>query len=121
MLGIVDINKLNKGNVTQIFTAIEATTTSAKIKCVGYNAILIDAEFSGAANWTFKVQGSLTENGTYKDCYELANTGSMAAMSYQTNASKVFLFKGIPDWVKIVATEDVDGQTVTVKVQPLNV
>jgi hypothetical protein len=115
------IDQIVKGNVTEIFTAIDATTTSAKIDCRGYNAILIDAAFSGAANWTFKVTGSLTENGTYKDCYELANTGSMAAMSYQTNASKVFLFKGIPDFIKIVATEDVNGQTVTVKVQPLNI
>jgi len=45
----------------------------------------------------------------------------MAAMSYQLNSNKVFLFKGIPDWIKIVATEDADGATVTVKVQPLNV
>jgi len=121
MMGIVDIDKINRGNVEEIFTAIDATTTSAKINCKGYNAILIDAAFSGAANWTFKVQGSLTENGTYKDCYKLKDDGTMALMSYQTNASRIFLFKGIPDWVKIVATEDVDGQTVTVKVQPLNI
>jgi hypothetical protein len=115
------IDQMIKGNVTTVHSAIDATATSAKIDCRGHNAILVDVEFSGAQNWTFKVQGSLTENGTYKDCYELANTGTQTLMSYQCNGSRVFLFKGIPDWVKIVATEDVTGVTVTVKVQPLNV
>lgn len=109
-----------KGTVITAHSAIDATTTSAAIDCRGYNAVLVDVTLSGVANWTFKVQGSLTQGGTYKDCYELANTGSMVAMSYQTNASKVFIFKGIPDWIKIVATEDVNGQTATVLVQPLN-
>lgn len=120
-MGMVEIDQMIKGNVTTAHSAIDATTTSAKIDCRGFNAILIDVEFSGTANWTFKVQGSLIENGTYKDCYELANTGTQTLMSYQCNANRMFLFKGIPDWVKIVATEDANGQTVTVKVQPLNV
>ncbi|KJS84988.1 MAG: hypothetical protein JM58_09470 [Peptococcaceae bacterium BICA1-8] len=113
---------MKKGLVTVAHSAIEATATSSAIDCRGYNAILISAAISVAvALWTFKVQGALSSTDTFADCYELANTGSMAAMSYQTNASKVFLFKGIPDYVKIVATEDADGATVTVKVQPLNV
>jgi hypothetical protein len=110
-----------KGAVTLAHSGISATTTSTVINCEGYNAILIQAIFSATQNWTFKVQGCMTENGTYTDIYELANTGSMAAMSYQTNASKMFLFKGIPDYVKIVATEDVNGATVTVYAQPINV
>jgi hypothetical protein len=109
-----------KGAVTLAHSAIDATATSAVINCEGYNGILIHAIFSGAANWTIKVQGSLTENGTYSDIYELANTGTMTAMSYQTNASKVFVFKGVSDFVKIVATEDVSGQTLTVYAQPIN-
>jgi hypothetical protein len=121
MYGTVSINHMQKGLVTTAHSAISATATSVPINCEGYNAILVSVDFSAAQNWTFKVQGSLTENGNYFDVYELANTGSMAAMSYQTDADKIFLFKGIPDWIKIVATEDVDGATVTVKVQPLNV
>jgi hypothetical protein len=117
---IQQIDNIYKGNVVTAHSAITATAISNKIDCRGKNAVLIQALISVAAqNWTFKVQGSMTENGTYTDCYELANTGSMALMSYQTNASKMFLFKGIPDWIKIVATEDVDGATVTVNVQPL--
>jgi hypothetical protein len=110
-----------KGAVTLAHSAIDATATSAAINCEGYNGILIHAIFSGEANWTIKVQGSMTENGSYADVYELANTGTMTAMSYQTNATKMFLFKGIPDFVKIVATEDVSGQTITVYAQPINV
>lgn len=117
---VLQIDNIYKGNVIKVHDAITATATSVKIDCRGKNAVLIQALISVAVqNWTFKVQGSMTEHGTYTDCYELANTGAMALMSYQTNASKMFLFKGIPDWIKIVATEDVDGATVTVNVQPL--
>lgn len=115
------IDQVLKGNVTTLFTDLDATATSNAVDCRGYNAVLVDVEFSGAANWTFSVQGSLTEHGTYKDVYEQANTGTMTKMSYQCNSSRMFLFRGIPDWIKIVATEDVDGQKVTVRVQPLNV
>jgi hypothetical protein len=96
MYGTVSVQHQQKGPVTTAHSAIEATATSSPIDCTGYNAVLIEAIISDTYNWTFKVQGCLTENGTYSDCYELANTGSMAAMSYQTNSSKVFLFKGIP-------------------------
>jgi hypothetical protein len=113
--------KLSKGDVTTTHSAITATTTSAEVDCRGYNAILISAAISAAVqNWTFKVQGCMASGGTFVDCYELANTGTMTLMSYQTNVSKIFVFKGIPDYIKIVATEDVDGATVTVQVQPLN-
>lgn len=115
---INQISHLYKGSVVTVHSAIEATATSDAIDCQGYNAILMFFTTSAANNWTIKLQGSDSKNGTYADCYELANTGSMAAMSYQLNSNKVFLFKGIPDWIKIVATEDVDGSTVTVKIQP---
>lgn len=118
---INELGRQFKGDITTVHTAITATATSAIVDCRGYNAILIDFTISGTANWTISLTGSLNRNGTYKALYELANTGSMAAMSYQTNASRLFIFKGIPDWVKVVATEDADGQTVTVKVQPLNI
>lgn len=117
----IDVAKMSKGGVVTAHSAITATATSSEIDCSGFNAVLVEASLSGAYNWTFKVQGCLQSGGTFVDCYEQANTGSMVAMSYQTNASKIFLFKGIPDYIKIVATEDADGATVTVKVQPLNV
>jgi hypothetical protein len=120
-MGMTDVYMMSKGAVTTVHDAIQATATSDPVDCRGFNAVLVYFTTSAANNWTIKVQGSDTRNGTYADCYELANTGSMAAMSYQLNSNKVFLFKGIPAWIKIVATEDADGSTVTVKVQPLNV
>lgn len=111
---------LAKGSVITAHNAITATATSAEIDCRGYNAALVEVVLSAAKNWTFKVQGCMVSGGTFVDVHELANTGSMAAMSYQTDASKMFVFKGIPDYIKIVATKDVDGATVTVKAQPCN-
>lgn len=115
----IDVAKQSKGAVTVAHSAISATATSAELDCRGHNAILILVEFSGAYNWTFKLQGSMVSGGTFVDWYEQANTGSMVLMSYQCNANRGWTFKGIPDYVKIVATEDADGGTVTVKVQPV--
>jgi len=109
-----------KGSVVTAHNGITATATSDEVDCRGYNAVLVEVSISAAKNWTFKVQGCMASGGTFVDMYELANTGAMAAMSYQTDSSKMFVFKGIPDYIKIVATEDVDGAEVTVKVQPCN-
>jgi hypothetical protein len=114
--------RLAKGAVTTAHSAITATALSAEVDCRGYNALLVEVAISGGANnWTFSLQGCMASGGTFVPLYELANTGSMAAMSYQCDSSRMFLFKGIPDFVKLNANEDVNGSTVTVKVQPLTV
>jgi hypothetical protein len=118
----IDVGKMSKGSVEIVHNAITGTATSAEIDARGFNAVLIEATIAVAnKNWTFKVQGSMVSGGTFMDCYEQANTGVMTLMSHQTNANRIFLFRGIPDYIKIVATKDEDGATVTVKVQPLNV
>ena len=112
---------MGKGAVTLAHSAITGTATSTAIDCRDFNSVLVDVDISVLAkNWTFSVQGSLLSTGTFKDWYEQANTGVMTLMSYQTSASKGFVFKGIPDYIKVVATEDEDGATCTVRVQPLN-
>lgn len=116
----IDVGKMSKGGVTTAHSAITATATSEEIDCRGYNAVLVEVTISAAFNWTFKVQGCMVSGGPFVDCYEQANTGVQTLMSCQCNASRIFLFRGIPDYIKIVATEDEDGATVTVKVQPLN-
>lgn len=114
--------KKSKGSVTTAHSAIADTATSTEISCVGFNSVLLSVgPFSDVQNWTFKIQGCLTTGGTFVDWYELANTGSMAAMSYQCSAARGFTFKGIPDYIKVVATRDGTASTVTVKVQPFNV
>jgi hypothetical protein len=117
----IDEAKRSKGSVTTAHSAITATTTSTEIDCRGFNAVLVEVAISVQVKlWTTKIQGCLSSGGTFIDWYEMANTGTMTLMSYQTNASKGFVFKGIPDYIKIVATEDEDTATYTCRVQPLN-
>jgi len=117
----INVDKMGKGGVTTVHSAIADTATSDEVDCRGYNAVLIEVAISAEAKlWTFKVQGCMVSGGTFVDWYEMANTGTMNLMSYQTNTSKGWVFKGIPDYIKIVATEDEDTATCTVKVQPLN-
>ena len=121
-MSIVDIEYINKGSPITLMTDAEETTTSAPIDARGKNAVLLKITISAATqNWTIKLTGCFTRNGTYVDLYELANTGTMTAMSHQTNASKMILFKGIPDYVKVVATEDVTGAKCSIEAQLLNV
>jgi hypothetical protein len=119
-LDSIDMGKMSKGAVTTAHNAIDATATSAEIDCRGFNGILVEASISAAFNWTFKLQGCMVSGGTFVDWYEMANTGAMTLMSYQCNASRGWVWKGIPDYVKIVATENASGATATVKVQPVN-
>jgi len=112
---------LARATLTTAHNAIAETATSSAINCVGYNSLFMYVgPFSDAQNWTFKIQGSLNSSGTFVDWYELTNTGSMVAMSHQCNAARGFTFRGVPGYIKVVATRDGTASTVTVKVQPFN-
>lgn len=111
--------ELMRGIVTTAHNAITGTATSSAIDMQGFNGIMIYFTTDMARNWTISLTGSDSSTGTFAAVYEQANTGTMAAMSYQTNANRVFVFKGVPNYVKVVATEDADGATVTVKAQPI--
>jgi hypothetical protein len=120
-LDSIDVDKMSKGAVTVAHSVIADTATSSEIDCRGYNSLLVYVgPFTAAENWTFKVQGCMTSGGTFSDWYEQANTGVMALMSYQTNASRGWVWHGIPDYIKIVATRDGAASAVTVTVQPFN-
>lgn len=119
MSGYVDINAKIKGNIVTAHSAITATATSDKIDCTGKNALLVQVDISGGANnWTIKIQGALSKNDTYYDIYQQNAAGTWTALSCQMNSSRTFVVFGITEWIKVVATEDVNGSTVTVKVQP---
>lgn len=110
------LRKQSKGKVTTAHDAIAVTTTSAEISCVGYNSLLVYTSITEATrNWTVKVQGCMSSGNTFVDWFD----GS-TQMSYQTNSGKAVVWKGVPDFCKIVATEDADDAKCTVKVQPLN-
>lgn len=106
-----------KGTVTTAHNAIAVTTTSAAVTCTGYNALLVKVTVgAGGGTWKIDVQGCNTVDGTFVDVYDnydnQLTTGNLTA-------SRVRLFVAIPDYIKIVATEVVDGSACTVEVQPM--
>lgn len=103
-----------KGSVTTAHNAITATTTSTEVDCTGYNGLIVHATMTGSKVWEVKVVGSPTTGGTFVDCYDAATQ-----MTLTSSTGKCVLWKGIPEFVKIVATEHSDGGACTVVVQPV--
>ncbi len=94
-------------------TAIEATTTSAAKRARGHNSIIIYVDFTaGSGTFSIKVQGAEKDGGTYIDMYK--EDGNAMAMASVT-ADKAQVFSGIPEHFKIVATEDSNGATISVR------
>lgn len=103
-----------KGSVTTAHNAITATTTSTEVDCTGYNGLIVHATMTDSKEWEVKVVGSPTTGGTFVDCYDAATQ-----MTLTSSTGKCVLWKGIPEFVKIVATENSDGGACTVVVQPV--
>lgn len=111
------ITRMGKGAVTTAHAAGTAdTATSSAITCEGYNAVIVKVDVAGSGAWTIKLQGMLESTGTYADLYD--NSGTLMSTG-SISASRGQLFVGIPDYIKVVATEDSGTATVTVKVQPI--
>lgn len=111
----INVAMMSKGNVTLAHNAISATATSSEIPTVGYNAVLIHVVISGTGTWNVKVQNSPTSGGTFVDAYD----GSTQLSTGDITASRCVLFRGITDYIRIVATEVADGATCTVRVIPV--
>lgn len=113
----VDVKKKTKGTVSTPHSAITATATSAEINCCGYNSLLIHWVSSATdKTWTIQVLGAMTTGATFVEWITSAGASNL----YTTDVSGFFVVTGIPDFIKIVATEVDDGATVTCKVQPFN-
>ncbi len=113
----VDVKKMTKGTVTVAHNAITATATSAEIDCRGYNSLLV--HFTSSASdkeWVLSITGAMVTGGAF---VPLIAAGS-AVSSMTTSISGYFVISNIPDFIKITATENGDGATVTVTVQPFN-
>lgn len=120
---IVAVGQMNKGTVTTAHNAIVVTTTSTEINCTGYNSLLVECAVSAitSGNWVVDVQGAMVTGGTVGDCYDLnvATPTKLTTGTISADGNRIFLFRGIPDFVKILATRTTDG-TLTCKVQPMN-
>lgn len=96
--------------VTQAINAVKQTTTSAEIDARGYNSLRVETAISGPKEWTIKLQGSDVSGGPYIDL-----------KSYQIYSSRCWTWSDIPNFVRIIAIEDEDGATMSVRVQPVNI
>ena len=110
--------KMGKGTVTTAHSAISATATSSAINVNFHNAALVAVDFTGSGSWTVKLQGALTSDGVYKDLYD--NNGSLLSTG-SISADRIQLFVGLPENIKVVATEDSGTASITVKVQPITI
>lgn len=127
----VDVAKMSKGQVTTVHSAITATATSAEVDCTGFNGLLVHCVLSSitSGNWTVEVLNSPSAGGAFASMYDLTQNNSGAPVKMISPSSGVgfmngnfnycFSFRGVLDFVKIVATRTTDG-TLTCKVQPVN-
>lgn len=109
------IEKILKSNPITVHSAIAATATSSEIDCRFYNGILLEVSISGTGTWKADIKGSMVSGNSFVDVYD----GSTQMTSGNLTTSRIFYFKGVPDYIKVVATEVSDGATCTIKVQPL--
>lgn len=117
-----EIIKMSKGRVITTHAAgTSSTTTSAALTTNDIqmnNALLVKVDISGSGAWTIKLQGMLEAGGTMADLYDSGGT-LMSTGSITTSILRVF--RGIPENIQVVATEDSGTATVTVKVQPITI
>lgn len=103
-----------KGSVTTAHSAITDTATSSEVDCTGYNGLIVHATMSDSKEWVVKVTGCPATGGTFVDCYDAGTQ-----MTLTSDVGKCVLWKGVPEFIKIVAMENADGGSCTVKVQPV--
>ena len=123
-LGKTSIAGIEKGSVITVHNAIMATATSSEIDCRGFNAISVEMACSTftSGNWVASIYGCAASGGTFGQCYAPKGDGSFVAQqtpAISTNGNYTFYFKGIPNYMKILATRTTDG-TLTCKVTPMN-
>lgn len=112
----IDVAKMSKSSIITAHNAISSTATSTEISSVGYNAILLHVVITGTGTWEASITSSPTSGGTFVDTYD----GTTKVSTGGLTESRCVLLRGITDYVKVVATELVNGATCTVKVQLLN-
>jgi len=108
--------KVGKGSLTTSHNAVEETTTSAEIDTTGYNAVMVYVEAISGGTWKVDIQGAAATGGTFVNLYDnydnQLTTGNLTA-------ARARLFVGVGNFIKVVATEVVDGGACTVKVLPM--
>ncbi len=120
----INVSKMSKGGITVAHNAITATATSAEIDCRGFNTISVEMACSAfsSGNWAAAIHGCAITGGTFGACYSPKDDGTFVAQAIaaiSTNGNTTYYFRGVPNYVKIVATRTTDG-TLTCTVTPMN-
>jgi len=120
----INVSKMSKGGITVAHNAIVATATSAEIDCRGFNTISVEMAASAlsSGNWVGAIHGCAVSGGTFGPCYSPKDDGTNVAQAIaaiSANGNTTYYFRGIPNFVKIVATRTTDG-TLTCTVTPMN-
>jgi hypothetical protein len=114
----IDVSQMSCGAVTAAHTGITATATSAAIDKQKYSGLFTQFLLTaGAGTWTISLTGCPTEGGTYVTLYDKDNV-ALSVSGLTASAGWTWPVVGAP-YVKVVATEDSDGATVSVNVVPI--
>jgi hypothetical protein len=109
---------LPKGKIETALSAAAATSTSQAFRVADNNSVLIKVEVTGSGNWDIEVLGAFKTDETFVNIYD--NNGTQLKRAAIT-ASVMFWVAGLPDYIKIKATENSGTATVTVKIQSFTI
>lgn len=121
----IDVSKMTKGAVETPHNGINSTTTSSELDCRGFNTISLECTISGISggSWIASLTGCSVSGGTFGNCFTPKDDGTFAQQKTPTlnaNGNTTYYFRGIPNYLKIVATETGNGGNLTCKVTPMN-
>lgn len=118
--GAVDaiVNGNYKGDTVVAHAAGTTSATSAEISIPNYNAIKVFVHYTGSGTHTIAIQDAADPGGTFVNSYD--NLG-VQMITPTISASGSYLFVGVADQIKIVATRVSGTSTVEVVVVPMNV
>lgn len=104
-----NVSQMTKGVPQIVFAAIAATTTSSTINLTGYNSSELFIEITGTGVWKLEALVSSNANGNFIPL--------PWPIGFYSSSVKVDMPK-VANFVKFVATEVVDGSTLTLTAQP---
>lgn len=110
-----------RGIITTAHNAIDSTATSDAIALGDFPSAYIEVTLSstGTPNWTMTITGALTSTGTYFPMTDVNNNAIAFAAGLTSNVGETF--RGLPPYIKVLATENSGTGTCTVKVQSVDI
>lgn len=111
-----NLKSVAKGNTTTALSAVSATTLSSSIDCTGFTSVLVAIVCNDSGVWNVALTGSPIDEGIFLPLYD----GAYKLETGNISDARIMLFRGIPDFLKVIATLISGAGTCDVIVQPLN-